>query len=52
MESEGKQLLGIRCLMCQGLPETWEPPRTPPNPSTDPTGGLSPEPRLSQVRVF
>lgn len=37
MGCEGKQLLGIRCLMCQGFSGTWEPSVIPPGPSTDPT---------------
>lgn len=38
MGSEGKQLLGIRCLMCQRFSGTWEPSITPSSPSTDPMG--------------
>lgn len=32
MGTEGKQLLSIRCLMCQGFSGTWEPSTNPLRP--------------------
>lgn len=54
MGSEGKQLLGIRCLMCQGFSGTWEqsPLQAPAQTQWGGKCWLSLETHLRQVRVF